>query len=285
MAHHASALILYLAAAMAMAATVAPPAYWAVEAVWPELAPFRRVFNRCLLVAALALLPLLAAHWKACSPGRLGWRGHPAHVLWGLGIGVFSMVLLGAEGLRTGLLEWEPHLTFPKALGYVATAGLVAVIEETLFRGLLFNALRDALRPRQLAVWAIALSGVFALAHFIKARDPGGAIGWLSGWSTLAGAFGHAVDSFDLMKWLCLWAMGLTLCAAVWKTGSLWLAVGLHAGWVLVIKLTDKLTQAHGELTGIWMGERPEFGLASLLMLVLLGAAIFIWKRKTGDQT
>ena len=110
------------------------------------------------------------------------------YLLGGLHFYGFALPLL--EGFRYGFL-WS--LTF----------FIIALFEETLYRGYALHALSAAL-----GFWpsAILLSALFGGLHLM---NPG---------ETLVGAL-------DVMSY------GLLACFTLRRTGSLWFAVGLHAAW------------------------------------------------------
>ena len=70
-------------------------------------------------------------------------------------------------------------------------------------------------------------------------------IGWQTGWELLAGMFhsfqnpGDIVDSF-----FALFAAGLFLALVRERTGNIALCTGIHAGWVMAIKLVQEVTDA-----------------------------------------
>lgn len=81
--------------------------------------------------------------------------------------------------------------------------GLVALSEETMFRGYLFFRLTDGVGPR---FAAIIMSLAFGVAHM--------------------GNHGENVAGI-----LQVVAFGLVMCLAVWRTGSLYWVLGFHAAW------------------------------------------------------
>lgn len=80
--------------------------------------------------------------------------------------------------------------------------------EEVLFRGYLFQVLREDLGRARAYLLANAL---FAVVHLFR---PGGA-------------------EFKLAYGFGLFLAGAVLCRVVEVTGSLWPAIGLHVGWIL----------------------------------------------------
>lgn len=181
---------------------------------------------------------------------------------WPAGIAIL-MVLTGAlMGLDIRLLKPLSDTFWTDLFGTLLKATiaglLVGVIEETFFRGALFAAIR-----RHGSAWsAIVWSSLFyAAMHFI---DPvplpaGEPIGWLSGLESLSGAFWQFGQWATFDSFLALFAVGVFLALVREHTGNIAYCIGLHAGWVLIIKLTKEFTYRNGTadwaiLTGSYDG-------------------------------
>ncbi|MDP4849412.1 MAG: hypothetical protein NWQ95_03585, partial [Verrucomicrobiales bacterium] len=66
------------------------------------------------------------------------------------------------------------------------------------------------------------------------------------------------------------------------KTGSLWLGVGLHAGWVFGVKTLSPLTRRAfdpGEMMP-WLGDNLRVGAISCLVVSFTGLLLWLWLRK-----
>ena len=87
---------------------------------------------------------------------------------------------------------------------------------------------------------------------------------------------------------LSLFAVGVLLGLATWWTGSIALAVGLHAGWVWIMRATVGTTELDGATPYAWLISRED-GYTGWLVLawtlvITLGAALFrgrlrAWRR------
>jgi membrane protease YdiL (CAAX protease family) len=219
------AIALYAVAVFALSAALAPWLFWVVHTFgdWP----FRRVFNRVILVVALVgLWPL------SRSVGIRSWRelGYEPvmfrQLLAGLAIGIASYA--------AGMLS----LCFTGNLWKCAAIGMVvALIEETFFRGGLQNVFQ-----RRMPAWlAVALVSVlYSVVHFLKpsgAHIPDVDVTWRSGFEYLGGV---AASSFQepgvWRRVVSLWLVGVVLGWAFVRTRTLYLSIGLHAGWVFAMK-------------------------------------------------
>lgn len=249
--HPLRGLLVYLGAVLIAGPMLAPGLYkltaWAgtVVPACAELAqePFRRFVHRSLLgVALVGMWPLIRVlgfrSWR-----EVGWvkpSGQGRNLLVGLGLGLGSLVGVAALGLVCSVRRLEPSLAWEKLAGAAASAGVVAVLEETLFRGVVFGALRRAHN------WVVAAgfsSVVYALVHCFAKPPAPQEVTWLSGFTTLA----HMLQGFVQVETLLpevvvLTLAGLVLAVAFERTGTLYAPVGLHAGWILSIRLYSSLT-------------------------------------------
>jgi membrane protease YdiL (CAAX protease family) len=141
--------------------------------------------NRALLIFALAgLWPLLRA-LGATSLREVGLRKPTAHwrtLLGGLLLGFASLALVAvvtlAAGGRAFIQNNDSMRLMEKIVGAALSAVVVAVLEETLFRGGIFGGLRRVFHWR---VALVASSMIYAIVHFLESAKHEGAVTWLSG--------------------------------------------------------------------------------------------------------
>lgn len=189
----------------------------------------------------------------------------------GAGVGIVAMSVLIAtlSGLHAIHVERSTA-----SVGYLAEAGFawgvvflfVGISEEVIFRGYAFFRLSRGIRP-----WLAALINavVFAAAHGGNAGET--VVGLIS----VVGA-------------------GLLLCLIVWRTQSLWWAIGFHAAWdwtkSFVFGVADSGATSAGHwlssqtsgpawLTGGTVGPEGSVLMLPLLVVVALGAIRFLPKR------
>jgi membrane protease YdiL (CAAX protease family) len=291
-------ILAYLAASLAAGALVAPPIFWVGQAMeaaglsgWLANFPFHRVLSRCIQVSALVLL-VPALWWIGLRrPSDLQLRRNPlaaADLTAGL---LFALVLVAAAaatGFLAGWTEWRGTPAW-SGLGRIAlTAVAVSLVEEVVFRGVILGICLWSL-PR----WgAIALTSVlFAVVHFIKPAKSAIAAGDVYWWSGFAEAFRFTEvlpPVFVLLFGLAsLLAAGWILGVAAVKTHSLWMPIGLHAGWVFGQQTSNLLLQsttadAAGRLP--WFGPNlvsgaVPTGLVPLAALVLTGVLVRLYLR------
>lgn len=217
----------------------------ALDADWA----FHRVVSRFWQLLLLA--GLLVALRRLRLRGREDWGyglPRPAFLRQaglGLAAGIATMVPMTLAMLALGILEPRGGIDAARLLEAIAgglLAGLaVAVVEETFFRGLMFRAIsRES--GFAAAAWTTAL--VYAAIHFFaRTRIPADEVAWDSGFRLLAGTLANFTNPLPVLgSFVTLALVGLLLAGARGRTGAIAACIGLHMGWVCVIKATKSLT-------------------------------------------
>lgn len=275
---------LFFGAVILLSGLLSPLIFSVVDSIAPDRWPFKRVFNRVLMVAAvLCLIPWLK-FLGAFSLDALGlrltrgwWKG----LLYGWLIGLVHVGVLGVVHLWFGAREWNWELTFGKFAGYILSGIAVGLIEEFIFRGALCLSLKQL--PRRLLIGVVLVgSAFFALVHFPHAQHLPGSVHSMSGlemWTDLGRQF---LDPGEVIqRWFGLWLVGVCLCIAALRTGSLWLSIGIHAGWVCGIKSNNRISDATPQAESIFWGGHPLDGMTAWIFLLLL--LIWLWKGPIPD--
>lgn len=236
-----SKILIYLVVVLLVGALLSPPIYWAIQSLADQgilkgLAdhPFHRYFSRTTQVTALVLLiPTLLwlgiRHPSEFGLQRNSHRGRDLSA--GLIIALVPLLILAWIYLAGDTYRFNKSHELTKLLRILATAGFVAVVEEFLFRGVLLG-----LAARVIGRWPalIAVSAVFAVVHFLKpVKEMVEEVHWYTGLHHL----GASLSSFpepQIFAWavLSLFIAGLILGYAALQTKSLWLPIGIHAGWI-----------------------------------------------------
>jgi uncharacterized protein len=264
------AIAIYAVAVVVLSALLAPWFFWIVQGAGQNLAgaswlikqPFRRVFDRTILIAAaVGLWPLFRAlevhAWREIGFPRAKnwWRQVLLGVL--LGVGSFAvtgwiLILLGARTLDSSV---QTSTFLLQLRNFLATAVVVAVIEETYFRGGVQGALQRGMTP----LAAIALtSGIYSAVHFL--RPPSAdilreSVRWNSGFDYLVRVFSQSLQASGVgLGFVTLCLAGFVLGLAFAGTKGLYLPIGLHAGWVFALKSYAFFTQAKLPQTAVWWG-------------------------------
>ncbi|HEY2144754.1 MAG TPA: CPBP family intramembrane glutamic endopeptidase [Steroidobacteraceae bacterium] len=225
---------------------------------------FHRVASRVAMLLLLAELVWLCRHLHLTVARDFGyglpWRRFvKVSLTWGV-LGAASAGVGALFLMSTHLRIMDPSFT-PSALSFarIFAVGLgsgisVALIEESVMRGAMHTAIE-----RELGPWTAALltAPLFAALHFFaKARIAPQELHWGSGFDLLLRSFapwGHPSLVFDsFLSWL---AVGLILSLTRVLTGNIAVAIGLHAGWVVVLRmLQEATTGGNAPAYAFWVG-------------------------------
>jgi membrane protease YdiL (CAAX protease family) len=204
-------VLLFLAIAAAVLVVIGHVAFMLHHPLPMRLAmtPGRLIFMESAVAIAVLTATVAMSRIERKSWLGYGWQGprRAALLAQGMLAGLVLMSLLmcllvlthGAT-IRYGDDGWS---VLTSGAAWVLGFALVALTEETMFRGYLFFLLANRRGPR---FAAIIMSLAFGVAHL--------------------GDHGENVPGI-----LQVVAFGLAMCLAVWRTGSLWWALGFHAVW------------------------------------------------------
>jgi len=151
----------------------------------------------------------------------------------------------------------------------------VPFIEEAFFRGIVLGLLLRTGR-NYIAIFAVSL--IFAAVHFLKAPDRTSEIvTWTSGFSSIAHAFDGIMDPVMLAPALAtLFFIGWILADARVLAHSLWLSIGLHAGWIFASGTFSLL--ARQRIPALpWVGKNLLVGIIPLCVAALSWVIMRIW--------
>lgn len=281
---------LAIAGTMLVVAALALPLFSLAQAIEPDW-PFHRVLSRSWQLAMLAALGVVV--WRLGLRGAADWgyglppREFLRQVGAGLALGVATLLPVAAIMIALDLRPLRADLDGARLLSLVfagfATGLAVALFEETLYRGLMFTAVR---REAGLALAVASTSLVYAATHFLaKTRIPAADVDWSSGFVLLAGAwrrFGEPLAIVDAFVSLTLIGVLLALVRA--RSGAIAASLGLHMGWVWVLKVAIGATTPPGDAPGAWLVSRFD-GFTGWLVaawtLLLLGAYL-AWRNRAG---
>jgi membrane protease YdiL (CAAX protease family) len=272
-------LAAYFIAIIVVGALLAPILFWSAQAlaahgVFPFLVKydFDTFFHRAILIAAVLLLwPLLrVSNVRGLGDLDLATNPHWARdVVCGVMLSVIPLLFCGALLMALHVYSFRHVFVWPR-FGKVLLAAIgVPFIEETFFRGIVLGIL---LRSGRKLLSVVAVSGLFAAVHFLKGseREPA-IVTWTSGFQSVGDAFaGFGDPMMVLAAFATLFLIGCILADARVLTRSLWLPIGLHAGWIF----------ASGTFS--WLARRqmvalPWIGKNLLVGTIPLGLAAVTW--------
>lgn len=305
----AGAVVIWLLLALLMAAVITPFLYDAGKSLahdaatkqlpgileWlgaaSERAKLSRFFNRSLMASALLLMPLLFWRLRRMKSGgavplvKTGARSALLQVAVGFLIAGGLLWIMGLSIAHFGAYQLDA--TPPSSLlKKILLPSLIApLLEEWIFRGLLLGLWLKYARP--LAA-CIGTSLVFAFVHFLEPpagmapADPGAAT---AGFELLRSILFHFADPrFFVTDFATLFGIGMILAWTRLKTGALWFAIGLHAGWIAAFKAYNLLYQEveTSPLHPWGIGDSLRSGLIPLATLGLTAVICHLAMRRPG---
>jgi len=297
------ALLIFVIAVFLGGALLAPPLYWLVQwfahvapgvvaHTFPKIAaaPFPRFVNRALLgIALIGLWPLvknLEFHSLA-DVGIVRPRGQWKRLGAGFVLGLVSLAVVAVIAFACHARQMNDRFTggeiVHKLLSAAATAVLIAIIEEILFRGAIFGALRKVFH------WTFALvlsSMIYAILHYLESAKTTDTVTWLSGLQLLPLMLRNLADWHAIIPgFLNLTLAGALLGWAYQRTGNLYFSIGLHMGWIFWVKAYAVLTALTPGADKWWWGSgRMAIVNGWVALPVLLAALIvFGWRTRTSN--
>lgn len=294
------ALLIYIIAVFIGGALLAPPLYWLFQSLahhFPDAfnhglgekvatAPFHRYVNRCILIIALVGLWPLVKNLGFASLAEVGLikpRGQMKKFGAGFLLGFISLAIVAGLALAFHARHLNPRISagtmIERLLEAAGAAIITATLEELLFRGALFGALRKVLH------WVVALvfsSAFYAVMHYFEsAKDTDAAITWLSGLQLLPQMFVNLTNFHAAVPGvLNLTLAGMLLAWAYQRTGNLYFPIGLHMGWIFWVKAYTAITYVpQGTDKWLWGSGRMAIVNGWVALPILFGTLlVFVWK-------
>lgn len=262
---------------------------WFAE--WFNATPDRSLYRFGMLLTALGL-PFFLAVFRVRDRATMGWlppAGSVRRILArGLLLGALMLVatvlalgMFGVREVKSGGLDVSRIIS--AALSGLLSGLVVGLIEEFFFRGPMQGGMR-----RTLNFWYTAMltAGFYSIVHFIRPTALDGAelnvtSSLLMLWGGLQQllAFGQYADSF-----LTLFLGGVLLSMTRERTGSIFLAIGIHAGWVMIIRITKAITDTDHASPWIWLiGDYDN--ITGLMASVVIAVSALIYWHRTHPKT
>jgi membrane protease YdiL (CAAX protease family) len=281
----AARLLAYLAAVLLFGALAAPPLYWAAQALVDRgiltflgQFDFETFFHRALLVGAVLFFwPLLRSlrisGWRELGLAKNPHAGRDASV--GFALAAVPLLIFGSILLATGIYALRASFDFGSMGQRIISSVAVPFIEEPLFRGLILGVLLRASSP---ILATFLTSAGFSILHFLKApENTSTVVTWTSGFASIGNAFDQFTQPLLVLAgFTTLFLLGWILADARNRTRSLWLPIGLHAGWIFASAMFNKIARREAELLP-WLGKNLLIGIAPLCLGLLTWAILRAW--------
>ncbi len=281
----AARLVAYFAATILFGALAAPLLFWAARGlaehgVFPGLAnfDFESFFHRALLLGAIVFLwpffrwlGIRNPHDLQLDRNRRWLRDYAI----GFCLSAVPVILCEIFLVARGFYTLRANPSWAAIAAVLPTAIVVPLIEEALFRGLFLGVLLRSFRPWPATVLSAA---IFSIVHFLKAPDETTTVvRWFSGFVSLAHSFDQFAEPMLVLGgFTTLFVIGVVLAQGRLVTRSLWLSIGMHAGWILGSETFGKI--ARRELVALpWLGKNLLIGLIPLAGCLLSWALLTAW--------
>jgi membrane protease YdiL (CAAX protease family) len=283
----AARLLAYFVATVLIGSVLAPILYWtgqslAAHGIFPFLAQFdfETFFHRALLVAGVILLWPLFRSIRVRQMSDLDLAPNPrrrCHLLAGFLLSLIPLLCCGAALLALHIYAPRWTLSPIALLKLIGACAFVPLIEETLFRGLLLGVLLRSGR-RYLAMFVT--SAIFSIAHFLKAPEhTSPVVTWTSAFTSIAHSFDQFSDPMLVAAaFTTLFVIGWILADARLATRSLWLPIGLHAGWIFGNGIFNRMAKRQALVLALpWLGKNLLVGIVPLGVCFLTWALLRWW--------
>ncbi len=249
-------LSIVIVASLIVAAAVSPLAASAVAAIGLHF-PFPRIFDRTVMIVVAIAMIWQARELRVIALLRSGFADplkNLARVTRGFLVAVIAIALLIYLAVVMGAHADETSASIWRLLpNYLVSAIVIAIIEEGFFRAFLLQGMEsDFGRISAL----IISSAVYSISHLVRspAKFYLSGIHPLAGFQTLGLSLEHlASPALMIPTFIGLFLLGIVLGAALLETGTVYFAMGLHAGFVLGAKLWPRMTSTGTALPG-WLG-------------------------------
>jgi uncharacterized protein len=285
-------LLIFVLLVLALTALVSPWAATAwdlmsgAESAAPEnRVPFSRFFNRFFMVSGVLLFFAYRPLLKIESPSQIGLTPRTramGDITIGLCLALGSMLVLGF--IMSLAQVYQPFFrlslseSVEQCLQAFLTAFTVGFLEEIFFRGIIFRGLLEDWKPLP----AFLVANLFYSAlHFVKPGEEyflSGIDPW-AGFRHLLSTFAPFLEPAEIAPGIIgLLLIGIVLSYAFLRTGTLYLSMGLHAGWIISIKTVRVFGDYRRENLGWLFGSTdPKIvsGVVTWIGIVIVGVVVY----------
>lgn len=285
-------LLIFILLVLGVTAVVSP---WAATA-WDLISgasaaaaedriPFSRFFDRFFMISGIVLFFSCRSLLKIDSLSQLGLSPRTraaSDVGVGLCFALGSMFALGFIMSTAGVYEVFFRLSLGESvelyLKAILTGLTVGFLEEIFFRGIIFRGLLEDWKPLP----AFLTANLFYSAlHFVKPGEQyflSGVEPW-AGFRHLFSTFAPFLEPTEIVPGMIgLLLIGIVLSYAFLRTGTLYLSIGLHAGWIITIKTVRLFGDYQRESLGWLFGSTdPKIvsGVVTWVGIILVGVAVY----------
>ncbi len=217
-----------------------------------DLIDFDNFGKRLAMLAILLTIVAILKLKDSLDHKNVGWSVNDAQtrrglLFYGFIVGIAMMLpvtgLFHLTDLRVLSLSpdfaWDAFVV--KLASLLLAAFAVSLIEETFFRGILFEGFLKDKAPLSAVIFTALF---FAVIHFarIKGSELPTDAPWYYGSVILADSIAMHWDGDYFSTALSLFLAGVLLGIVRLKTTNVWACIGIHSGWILTLKVDKKLS-------------------------------------------
>lgn len=278
-------LLVYLLAIVLIGALLAPPLFWGAQSLnahgWFAFLSrydFETYFHRALLLVAVILFWPLVRSLEIRNLEDLQLERNPHRwrdLIAGFLLSAIPLLCCAAILIATPVFSVRGEINWARVANVAAAAIAVPIIEELFFRGLILGAL---LKTRRQLLSIFLTSALYSIVHFLKAPEhTSDEVTWTSGFNSIAHAFVQFSDPILVgAGFTTLFLIGWILAEARLLTRSLWLPIGLHAGWILTAGVFNKIALRQLMIVP-WLGKSLLVGIVPLAIAALTWLLMRSW--------
>ncbi len=265
--------------------------YFVMQGIGDQFTLSKIIHKSSQLFLVLSIFPAMA--YLKFNKGDLGFAAKAVflkQLFQGFGLGFVTLmpvfIVLYALGVNVidEAQNWTAGLVAKKMAISLSLALLISMIEEPIFRGILFAGLK-----RKLPVIAAILisSTYYAALHFLDSHTeiPFQQVHVLSGFTLLGEAFANLLNPAILSAFLALLMVGIFLgVLRAQVKESLGLCIGCHTCWVWQIKMSKSLfnTDFNSEYLYLVSSYDGVVGPLVTVWLILAVGSYFVYKKVQG---
>jgi membrane protease YdiL (CAAX protease family) len=284
--------IAYFAIALLSGAALAYPLHM-ILSNWFEL-DFVRVASRSVLIMAIIFFMMLYRKLGFKSWRDIGFSTDKkqffSDLVKGIAFGLLIMlpVIVGLLITKNRVLDVDLDTSVLNILDQVVTAliaGLIiALIEETLFRG----AMLSAIKKHSSVFFAIVVTSLmYASVHFIEPNIDydTNSLHWASGFVLVKDALSSIFEVNRIAdSFIALFLAGVLLALVRIRSNRIALCMGIHAGWVMAIKTLKSVTDSNWQSEYAFLTGSYDKVIGVLAAVIIAASIVLYLKNSTQNK-
>ena len=187
-----------------------------------------------------------------------------------------ALYLLGVHSFDMSK-EWTITWILKKTSIALGLAMLIGIVEELVFRGLLYSSLKKY-TPAFIAVLISAV--YYAGLHFLDSKAPVSqeTLSFIGSFGLLAQAYGNVFAMQDISAFVALLAVGIFLGVLRFRGEmNLALCIGCHTGWVWQIRMSKSMFAVHTTTPYSFLVSHYDGVIGWLIAAWLLALLLMYW--------